>query len=73
MFVVMQHVMCCDMMGDRCQLSWHARGTNEEADNITKNRLDGFDGCLRIPVTWAEIDFSVLEPLLAFCDFREDL
>ena len=29
--------------------------------------------CLRIPVTWEELDLSVLKPLLSFCKFDESL
>ena len=73
MFVLMQYECSCDVMGIRCLLSWRPRDANVEADNITKNRLEGFNPDLRLKCQWSEIDLSVLRPLLAYGNFSEAL
>ena len=71
MFILMQYV--CDRMGVRCLLNWRPRDVNMEADRITKFILDDFSSDLRVTVSWSELDLSVLNPLLDFCSFRQDL
>ena len=56
MFILMQYVDFCDLLGIRCHLSWRPRDTNVEADQITKFSVDGFDASLRLPVSWSELD-----------------
>ena len=73
MFVLMQFVDLCDHMGVRCNLNWRPRDANVEADRITKHLLDDFSADLRVTVSWSEIDLSVLNPLLDFCNFRKEL
>ena len=73
MFILMQYVDFCDTLCIRCHLSWRPRDTNVEADQITKFLVDGFDLNLRLPVSWSELDLSVLLPLLKYGNFRYDL
>ena len=73
MFILMQYVDLCDRMGVRCLLNWRPRDVNMEADRITKFILDDFSSDLRVTVSWSELDLSVLNPLLDFCSFRQDL
>ena len=70
MFALMQYVDKCDRMGIRCHLRWHPRDANVEADGVTKFCVDDFHPNLRLPVTWSELDLSVLIRLLEICNFR---
>ena len=73
MFILMQYVDFCDALGVRCHLSWRPHDTNVEADQITKFSVDGFDSNMRLPISWSELDLSVLLPLLKYGNFRCDL
>ena len=73
MFILMESVDFCNFLGIRCHLSWRPRDTDVEADQITKFSVDGFDSNLRLPISWSELDSSVLLPLLKYGSFKCDL
>lgn len=63
--VVMELAVQLKQKGIELDLGWIPRGQNAEADALTNSEFEGFDQSKRITVNFEDIEFMVLEKLMA--------
>ena len=61
MFVLMEYLHQADCRGLRCQLDWRPREQNQLADDLTNSLFDAFKYEFRIPVSWSDLKFDMLD------------
>ena len=65
-YVQMQLGLKCFLHGLVFQLQWRPRETNEEADDLTNLKFEKFSLEHRCEVSWKQLDWTMMEGLLAF-------
>ena len=62
--IAMELAVQLDRRGIDLDLQWVPRWQNQEADDLTNQRFDDFDGRNRIDVKFEELEFLVMSDLL---------
>ena len=74
MIILMDYLAFSEGVGIRCDLDWHPREVNVEADDLTNQIFDKFDTDKRIQVSWEDLRFPMINLLMAFTEsFKEKI